>query len=316
MSNELATTNHQLQHYRQATDVAGVCREVVLKTARQIQGRKYVQVEGWQSIATAHGCVASARDVERIEGGFRAIGEVRRMDTGAVIATAEGFVGDDEPTWAKRAEYARRAMAQTRAISRACRSAFAHVVVLMDAGLSTTPAEEVPTEGFDDAPAPRVTRPAAPRKPVAQPETIDVDAEELPHLPPAELAHVNMALEPARKKQVAAQPLQAADYITARLIKVNRQEKTSKAGKPFVKWGAFIECEGAEKAVWANTINRDLGEVLDGLKGGQRALVQIEETQYGLDLLDLRASDIPETPAADVPPYRGEEIVSDSDIPF
>jgi hypothetical protein len=40
-------------------------------------------------------------------------------------------------------------MAQTRAISRACRSAFAHVVVMMNAGLSTTPAEEVPMEGFD-----------------------------------------------------------------------------------------------------------------------------------------------------------------------
>jgi len=34
-------------------------------------------------------------------------------------------------------------MAQTRSISRACRSAFAHVVVMMQAGLETTPAEEV-----------------------------------------------------------------------------------------------------------------------------------------------------------------------------
>jgi RNase H-fold protein (predicted Holliday junction resolvase) len=33
-------------------------------------------------------------------------------------------------------------MAQTRAISRVCRSAFAHCVVLIDADLSTTPAEE------------------------------------------------------------------------------------------------------------------------------------------------------------------------------
>jgi hypothetical protein len=39
-------------------------------------------------------------------------------------------------------------MAQTRAMSRAARSAFAHVVTLMDAGLATTPAEEVPQEGF------------------------------------------------------------------------------------------------------------------------------------------------------------------------
>src|SRR3546814_4663117 len=41
-------------------------------------------------------------------------------------------------------------MAQTRAISRACRSAFAHVVVMIDADLATTPAEEVPDGGFID----------------------------------------------------------------------------------------------------------------------------------------------------------------------
>ncbi len=148
--------------YRQATDVAGVCKEIVLKTAMEIQGRSYVKVEGWQSIATAHGCTASARDVDVIPGeGVRAIGEIRRMSDGIVIATAEGFVGEDEPTWfggevrgktlPKRPLYAIRAMAQTRAISRACRTAFAHVVVLMNANLSTTPAEEVPAEGFQDA---------------------------------------------------------------------------------------------------------------------------------------------------------------------
>lgn len=139
---------------RRATDVAGVCREIVLKTAQAIQGRKYVRVEGWQSIAVAYGCVASARDVEVVQGGVRAIGEVRRMSDGAVVSTAEGFVGTDECIWyggtdAKgkkhepRPMYAIRAMAQTRAISRACRSAFAFVVTLIDGNLATTPFEEV-----------------------------------------------------------------------------------------------------------------------------------------------------------------------------
>ena len=164
------TTQNQLvvlpaaELVRQSTDIAGLCKEIVVKTAMEIQGRKYVKVEGWQSIATAHGCLASSRDVERVEGGYKAIGEVRRMADGALLAQAEGFVGEDEPTWfggetqtrdgikkhPKRPDYAIRAMCQTRAISRACRSAFAHVVVLMDAGLSTTPAEEVPSGGFQD----------------------------------------------------------------------------------------------------------------------------------------------------------------------
>ena len=146
--------------FRAATDAAALCKEIVTATACTIQKRKYVRVVGWQAIAVAQGCVASSGDVERIEGGIRAIGTVRRGTDGVVIASAEGFVGDDESTWGKRQEYAKRAMAQTRAISRACRSAFAHVVVMMNAGLETTPAEEIPEGGFDDEPkkaAPKAT---------------------------------------------------------------------------------------------------------------------------------------------------------------
>jgi hypothetical protein len=86
------------------------------------------------------------------------------MDNGQVISSAEGFLGDDEPMWANRPTYAKRAMCQTRAISRACRSAFAHIVVLIDKSLSTTPAEEVPHGGFEDIntdkyePAPKLVK--------------------------------------------------------------------------------------------------------------------------------------------------------------
>ena len=142
MSTELTVVNPGTL-MTQATDVAGVCKQIVTRTAQSIQGRKYVRVEGWQSIAAAYGCVASAINVEVLESGIRATGELRRVSDGAVIATAEGFVGNDENTWKNRPEYAKRAMAQTRAISRVCRSAFAFVVVLIDADLSTTPAEEM-----------------------------------------------------------------------------------------------------------------------------------------------------------------------------
>lgn len=162
--NALVTVPTNAEVYRASTDAAGLCRDIVVKTAMNIQGRKYVKAEGWLAIAVAHGCIASADQVERVndEGysGFRAIGIIRRMSDGVEISRAEGFVGDDEGTWNKRPVYARRAMAQTRAVSRACRSAFAHVVVLIDANLSTTPAEEVPLGGFDDRDdAPHVQNP-------------------------------------------------------------------------------------------------------------------------------------------------------------
>lgn len=190
MNNETALTiPPTAELMRQATDVAGCCKAIVSKTAMSIQGRQYIRSEGWLAIATAHGCIASARDVQKIEGGFRAIGELRRISDGVVLATAEGFVGDDETMWAKRPEYARRAMCSTRAVSRVCRTAFAHVVVLMDAGLQTTPAEEVPEGGFDDhqqapvAPASRTLNPQVePRRvtPTAAPQAVTVPRDPVP----------------------------------------------------------------------------------------------------------------------------------------
>lgn len=149
--------------HRAATDVAGAIREFALKRCKIIQGKKYPTVEVWQAVANGFGCVASSGHVEEVAGGIRAIGEVRRVSDGVVIATGEGFVGDDEPLWfggvdaqgkryPQRPLFARRAMAQTRGISRACRAAFAFVVPMIDAGLATTPAEEMEAAVVDVQP--------------------------------------------------------------------------------------------------------------------------------------------------------------------
>ncbi len=295
-------TSHQVAHQRQATEIASICKDIVTKTAQNIQGRKYVRVEGWQSIANAYGCVASAKDVERVETGFRAIGQVRRMDTGAVICEAEGFVGDDERTWQKRDEYAKRAMAQTRAISRACRSAFAFIVTYMDAGLETTPAEEVPQDGFSDAPRPaspvRYQAQSKPAPRMVDEDVIDVTPERVE--PKA----------PVRKKQPVAAMEDGADWQTARFLKGNRQDKTSKAGKNYTQWGAFVEIEGSEKAEWLNTINREVGETIDAMEKGENVLLQVTVDDYGRKLAAIRTSDVP-TKHED----KATEL-ADDDIPF
>lgn len=144
MTQELAVLSLQpAELVRNATDVAGLCRDVVVATAKDIGGRKFIPVEGWLTIATAHGCSVAISSVEKVDGGIIAVAELRRAVDGFALSRAEGFVGDDEEMWAQRPEYARRAMSQTRAMSRVCRTAFAHVVVMMNAGLETTPAEEM-----------------------------------------------------------------------------------------------------------------------------------------------------------------------------
>ena len=309
-TNQLVVSNgtaHQISPTRQASDVAGVCKEIVLKTAQNIQGRKYIRVEGWQSIANAYGCVASSKDVERTETGYRAIGQVRRMDTGIVIAEAEGFVGDDEKTWSKRDEYAKRAMAQTRAISRACRSAFAFVVTYMDAGLETTPAEEVPAEGFADAPRQvSYQRTSAPAPRATDEDVIDVVAERV------------QPKAPIRKKQPAAAMDEGADWETATLI-----EKTTKSGQgakgPWTVWKATLEMDNGKK-LYPSTFDENMGAVLEECQDGETILVQIASREYedkktgeikkGYDLKAVSRQHVP-AKAED----KATELAED-DIPF
>jgi hypothetical protein len=69
-----------------------------------------------------------------------------------ILSTAYGYVGDDEPLWAKRSRHANEGMAQTRAMSRVCANKFRFIPVLMKiADLATTPFEEMP--GVDDHPS-------------------------------------------------------------------------------------------------------------------------------------------------------------------
>lgn len=132
--------------------------DIVSQTAKELGGRKFLQVEAWQAIASAHNCFASIESVTKEpDGGYSAVAVIKEATTGMELTRAEGYVGPDEPVWfggvirgrklPKRADFAIRAMAQTRAISRACRSAFAYVVVMINnahkTNFATTPAEEM-----------------------------------------------------------------------------------------------------------------------------------------------------------------------------
>jgi hypothetical protein len=187
--NEL-TLSTPAQEMRLATDVAGICKEIVLRTAVTIEGKKYVRVEGWQSIAAAWGCtpeiISITHTTEPVQG-VRAEAVLRRDSDGQILSRAFGFVGKDEQRKASDPNYSNEAMAQTRAVSRVCRHKFAFVVVLMDAGLETTPAEEVPREGFkhktyDAAPPP----PPPPSTPALA--ALSADEAYTPNLPASEPA--------------------------------------------------------------------------------------------------------------------------------
>lgn len=258
MTQDLVLAEHKPQSlYRVATDAAGLCKDIVIKTAVRIQGRQYVRCEGWMAIATAHGCIASSTSVQKVEGGYVATGQIRRMSDGQFLAEAQGFVGMDEPAWSKRPEYACRAMAQTRAISRACRAAFAHVVVLIDSNLSTTPAEEVPADGFDDAPPAQSSVQAAPPAP-PRPQQPTANVVFAPVTTTSDAPEIRGVV-----KKVATKP-------------------TAKGG---TRYGILLETDGEGSGVWLNTFDDVSGGLARQLEG-LTVTAKYRETKYGKDLVN------------------------------
>jgi hypothetical protein len=270
---------------RHATDVAGVCRQIVMQTACNIQGRQYVKCEGWMAIATAHGCIASSRDVQRVDGspnapgGWTAIGEVRRMSDGVLLAQAEGFVGKDEKKWGSCPEYACRAMVQTRAISRACRAAFAHVVVLIDANLSTTPAEEVPEGGFENAPR-RAT------KAVSSPPASQDDPT-----PPPE------------RKTAPSAPGGTEDALVGVVEAVSSKPGTKKNGDTYTKYGVKVAGQ------WMSHFSATNHALAEAAKAeGLEVRCRYTEGKFGKDLLDIRDANAVAQPA--------DPATGGDDVPF
>lgn len=116
----------------------------------KIQGRDYVKVEGWTMLGSMLGVfplVAWTRRVSETDGfeadGWEACVEAKTM-AGATVGRAEGQCTRDEKAWSNRDDYALRAMAQTRAMSRAMRGPLGFVMAL--GGFQATAAEEMPHE--------------------------------------------------------------------------------------------------------------------------------------------------------------------------
>jgi hypothetical protein len=117
-----------------------------------IQGKKFVGVEGWTTLAVMLGCVAREVSTTEQDGIYVAVVELVRMSDSACISRASAECGEEKP-WNTRPKYARRSMAQTRATGKACRLAFSWIMSL--AGYEVTPAEEMtPIVEAEQAPTP------------------------------------------------------------------------------------------------------------------------------------------------------------------
>ena len=153
------------------------------KLTTNIQGKNYVNVEGWMFCGSALGLnpvITEVTDLTRrgtepgqVEIKYMAKCEVRNINTGQLVATGVAICSNFEQSKKRFDEYAILSMAQTRAIGKAYRNLLAWL--MKAAGFEATPAEEM-----DFAVA------EAPKKPsqtvqevvaeIVEEEEVDIDA--------------------------------------------------------------------------------------------------------------------------------------------
>jgi 2,4-dienoyl-CoA reductase-like NADH-dependent reductase (Old Yellow Enzyme family) len=150
VSNEVLPTKKPQETLKVAREIAKAVADVVenRKLYTIIQGKKYVQCEGWVTMGAMLGLFPQIVEVkeERSDRGVKyvAVCEIRTAD-GRLISRAESECASWEKNKEKQEEYAIRSMAETRAVSKAYRICLSWIMSL--AGYEPTPAEEVVVNG-------------------------------------------------------------------------------------------------------------------------------------------------------------------------
>ena len=237
-----------------------------------LKGNTYMKVAGGIALAQALGFTISVGDVERSEdadGAWLACrAELKDALSGLTLAEATGYVGFDEPRWAKAPRYARMSMCQTRAIAKLCRSNFGAMYTLLGA-TRDTPAEEM--EAIYEEPQ-QATQRAAQAAPAAITE------------PP----------QPRNTPATRAAPAAREGFYGDAVNIDGIEEKTTSAGKPYLR----IKPAGGR---WMSCFDSDSNAVLIAAGSGNKPVELLIEThpKFGDTVIGARPATSPA--AEDIP---------------
>lgn len=154
-TSEIATRDSDinLSSPKDIMSFANDLKELILvnKLSTFIQGRNYVNVEGWQIAGAFTGTFPIVEVVENLSEGnvYKYRAEVSLRDKeGNKVGYGVAICSNKEPGKNNFAEYAVASMAQTRAIGKAYRMKIGWLLKI--AGYETTPAEEMDTIVVDE----------------------------------------------------------------------------------------------------------------------------------------------------------------------
>lgn len=141
-----------LEPLREQIDIVkAMAPEIMKRYAIQLQGKTYVQVAGATLLANGMGYTVREVEVKRVDfgggvTGWEATCEILDIETNTVIGRGSGIVTDDEKPWGSRPQFARRAMASTRAAGRALRLSLGHLFAYLGDKVATVTLEEMPED--------------------------------------------------------------------------------------------------------------------------------------------------------------------------
>lgn len=147
-TSEMATIDKQIElnNPKGIMEFATNLKEIIVQNQlfTNIQGKNYVNVEGWQAAGAFTGIFPMVDKVENLSDGvnYKYRAEVSLYDgNGNRVGSGMAICSNSEPGKTKFAEYAVASMAQTRAIGKAFRMKLGWLLKI--AGYETTPAEEM-----------------------------------------------------------------------------------------------------------------------------------------------------------------------------
>ncbi len=143
----MPTTHKEEQHehyyiIERAGLVSKLLSDVVEKAKlyTMIGGKKYVRVDGWETLGALLHCTSEITIIKEYKDGYWAEATIKDK-TGATVSRGVGICLRSEKNWEKRDEYAILSMAQTRALGKAYRLGFSWIMNL--AGYEPVSSEEM-----------------------------------------------------------------------------------------------------------------------------------------------------------------------------